>query len=164
AVTLSWSVSGTTQADISTIGSVEPSGTRSVTPASSTEYVLTATNNAGTTSMKAKVDVTSFGKDKPELVITGFRVEGNKAYFKIKNVGGGHSKPSTAYLFVEGSKRASCLVEPLSGDEERELPFPNYEWSYGSGRTFRLPVRVCADALDQVLEYDENNNCLSMDW
>lgn len=163
-VTLSWSVTGATQVEISTIGSVQPEGNATVTPVSTVEYQLTAKNSAGETTMKLNVIVTSFTTDKPELVITSFRAEGDRAYFKIKNVGGTSSKNSTTGLYIEGNKRSSAMVEILAPGEEREQPFPNYQWTYGSNRTFKLPVRICADELNQVGEYDENNNCLMVDW
>jgi hypothetical protein len=164
AVTLSWSVTDATRVDISTIGTVAPSGNAIVTPVIGVEYQLTATNNAGSTSMKVRIAVTSFNSDKPELVITDFRVEGDKAYYKIKNIGGVNAKQSTTFLFVEGNQRASSMVDGLAAGEEREQYFPNFAWTYGSARSFRVPVRVCADALNVIGEYDENNNCLAIDW
>ena len=163
-VTLSWSVADATLVQISTIGTVPPTGTMTVTPVNSVEYQLTAKNNVGTTSMKANITVTSFNTDKPELVITDFSVQGNKAYYKIKNIGGVHSKASTTYLYIEGTKRSSSLAEVLAPGEERDQYFPNFEWTYGAGRTYKLPVRICADGLNQIGEYDENNNCLVVDW
>ncbi|RPJ63515.1 MAG: hypothetical protein EHM12_02100, partial [Dehalococcoidia bacterium] len=163
-VTLSWNVTGATLVQISTIGTVPPVGNVIVTPVNSVEYQLTAKNNAGTTAMKTYITVTSFNTDKPELVITDFRVEGNKAYYKIKNIGGVNAKSSTTFLYIEGTKRSSSLADILPIGEEREQYFPNFEWTYGSSRTFKLPVRICADGLNQIGEYDENNNCLVVDW
>jgi len=164
AVTLSWSVTDATQVQISTIGSVAPVGNVIVTPVNSVEYSLTATNSAGSTSMKANITVTSFNSDKPDLVITDFHIDGDKAYYKIKNIGGAFAKQSTTILYVQGMKRASSLVDILAPGEERQQYFPNYSWTFGSGRSFNIPIRVCADALDQIGEYDKNNNCLVLDW
>ena len=165
AVTLSWSVSDATQVSISPIGSVSASGNYIVTPANSAEYSLTASNSAGTTSMKAGVHVTSYISDKPDLVITDFKVEGNKASFKVKNIGGVNTvKPTVTYLYIDGTYRASALTDILSAGQERLQEFSNYEWSYGAARAYKLPVRVCADAQDVVGEYDEQNNCLNLDW
>lgn len=163
-VTLSWNVTGASQVQISTIGNVSPSGNVIVQPVNSVEYQLTASNNAGSTGMKVNVTVTSFNTDKPELVITGFRVQGNQAYYKIKNLGGVNSKASTTFLYIEGSKRASSQCDILPVGEERELYFPNFEWTYGTARSFRIPLRICADGLNNISEYDENNNCLVVDW
>jgi hypothetical protein len=165
AVTLSWSVSDATQVSISPIGNVSPSGNYLVTPANSAEYSLTASNSAGSTSMKASVRVTSYISDKPDLVITDFKAEGNKASYKVKNIGGVNTvKPAMTYLYIDGNYRASSLSDILPAGQERWQEFPNYDWSYGAQRSFRIPVRVCADAQDVVGEYDEKNNCLSLDW
>ena len=164
AVTLSWSVIGANTLQISTIGTVAPTGNVIVTPVNSVEYQLTATNNAGTTTMKVNITVTSFNTDKPELVITDFHVEGDKAYYKIKNIGGVDSKQSTTFLFIEGNNRASSIVDNLPAGEERQQYFPNFVWTYGANRSFKIPLRICADGLNQIGEYDENNNCLVVDW
>jgi hypothetical protein len=164
AVTLSWSISNASQVQISTLGSVAPQGNVIVTPVTSTEYQLTASNSAGSTGMKVNITVTSFNTDKPQLVITGFRVEGDKAYYKIKNIGGVNARQSTTFLFVQGDRRASSLVDILAAGEEREQYFPNYQWTYGAARTFKLPVRVCADGLNQIGQYDDSNKCLTLDW
>ncbi|MCX6006404.1 MAG: hypothetical protein NTZ34_03975 [Chloroflexi bacterium] len=164
AVTLSWSVTGANTVQISTIGNVATAGNVIVTPVNSVEYQLTATNGAGSTSMKVNINVTSFNPDKPELVITDFHVNGDKAYYKIKNIGGVNAKQSTTFLYIEGVKKTSSLVDILAVGEEREQYFPNFVWTYGANRTFKIPLRICADGLDQIGEYDENNNCLVVDW
>lgn len=165
AVTLSWSVSDAAQVNISPIGSVSPSGSYIVTPANSTEYVLAATNGSGSTSLKAGVRVTSYISDKPDLVITDFKAEGARASFKVKNIGGVNTvKPAVTYLYIDGDYKASSLTDILSAGQERWQEFPNYTWGYGGQRSYRIPVRICADAQDVVGEYDEKNNCLSLDW
>ena len=164
AVTLSWSVTDSTSVQISTVGQVAPLGNTIVTPINSVEYQLTATNGAGSTSMKVNITVTSFNSDKPDLVITDFRVEGDKAYYKIKNIGGVQAKQTTTVLYIEGVNKDSSVVDILAPGEEREQYFQHFPWPYGSGRTFKTPVRVCADALNQIGEYDKNNNCLVIDW
>ena len=68
------------------------------------------------------------------------------------------------YLYIDGTYRASALTDILSAGQERLQEFPNYEWSYGAARAYKLPVRVCADAQNVVGEYDEQNNCLNLDW
>jgi len=165
AVTLSWSVSDATQVSVSPIGTVSPSGSYIVTPANSAEYSLTASNSAGSTSMKASVRVTSYISDKPDLVITDFKVEGARASFKVKNIGGVNTvKPAVTYLYIDGNYKASSLTDILSAGQERWQEFPNFDWSHGVQRSFRIPVRICADAQDVVGEYDEINNCLNLDW
>ena len=165
AVTLSWSVSDATQVSVSPIGTVSPTGSYIVTPANSAEYSLTASNSAGSTVMKAGVRVTSYVNDKPDLVITDFKVDGAKASFKVKNSGGVNTvKPTVTYLYIDGNLRASALTDILPAGQERWQEFPNYDWGYGAQRTFKVLLRVCADAQDVVGEYDEQNNCLNLDW
>jgi len=165
AVTLSWLVNDATKISISPIGNVSPAGSQVVTPANSAEYVLTATNTAGSTSMKTSVRVTSYISDKPDMTITDFWVEGNKAFFKVKNIGGVNTvKPALTYLYIDGAYRASGLSDILSAGQERAQSFPNYDWPYGAQRSYTLPVRVCADAQDVIGEYDEKNNCLNLSW
>ena len=114
AVTLSWSVSDATLVSISPIGSVSPAGNYIVTPANSAEYILTASNSAGSTSMKASVRVTSYVSDKPDLVITDFKVDGARASFKVKNIGGVNTvKPAVTYLYIDGDYKASSLTDIL---------------------------------------------------
>jgi hypothetical protein len=165
AVTLSWLVNDATKVQISPIGNVSQAGSQIVTPANSIEWVLTATNAVGNTSMKANVRVTSYISDKPDMTVTDFWVEGNKAFFKVKNIGGVNTvKPTTTYLYIDGAYRASGLTDILSAGQERAQSFPNYDWPYGTQRNYTLPVRVCADAQDVIGEYDEENNCLNLSW
>jgi len=165
AVTLSWQVNNAAKVVLSPIGTVSPSGSQIVTPANSAEYTLTATNAAGSTSMKATVRVTSYISDKPDMTITDFWVEGKKAYFKVKNIGGVNTvKPCVTYLSIDGAFRATALTDILSAGQERSHSFSNYDWPYGLQRNYTLPVRVCADAQDVIGEYDETNNCLNLSW
>ena len=174
AVTLSWSTRDATSVILSGVGDVPPTGNRIVVPVNSREYTLTAANNAGSTSLSVGIEVTSYISDKPDLTITGFRVEGNRACYKVKNIGqtavtpesytNPNARPSLTYLYIQGTYRDSSRVEVLAPGEERELCFPNYEWTHGSTRTYSLPVRICADGQNQIGEYDKNNNCLVLDW
>lgn len=174
AVTLSWSTRDATSVTLSGIGDVPPTGNKIVVPVNSREYTLTASNKAGSTSLAVSIDVTSYISDKPDLTIIDFRVEGKKACYKIKNIGqtavipesytNPNARPSLTYLYVDGTYRDASRVEVLAPGEERELCFPNYEWTHGSTRTFSLPVRICADVQNQIGEYDKNNNCLVLDW
>ena len=174
AVTLSWNTSGATTVNIAGIGNVPATGNKVVVPVNSREYTLTASNSAGTTSLKVAINVTSYISDKPDLTVTDFWVEGNKAYYKIKNIGqtkvspedytNPNAKPSLTYLYIQGNYRDSSRVEVLAPGEERTLSFPNYEWTHGTNRSYSLPIRVCADGQNLIGEYDKNNNCLVLDW
>lgn len=163
-VVLSWSTTEALNVEISAVGKVPSTGNRIVTPVTGMEYVLTATNSAGATSARAQVQVTSLSSNKPELVITDFWIEGDRAQYKIRNIAEVQAKPSTTYLYIDGNYRDSSRVEVLAPGQERAQLFPNYNWTYGAARSYRLPVRVCADARNEVGEYDENNNCLVVEW
>jgi hypothetical protein len=174
AVTLSWSTSGATTVTIAGMGNVPAVGNRVVVPVNSREYTLTAVNSAGSTELKVSINVTTYISDKPDLTIMDFWVEGTKAYYKIKNIGqtrvmpdaytNPNAKPTLTYLYVEGNYRDSSRVEVLAPEEERTMSFPNYVWPYGTNRTYKIPIRICADGQDLINEYDKNNNCLVMDW
>jgi hypothetical protein len=163
-VVLSWSTTAADRVDLSAVGKVPATSNKIVNPAVSMEYTLSATNAVGTTAKTLHVEVTSFNSNKPELVITDFWTEGDKAFYKIRNIAEVQSQASTTYLYIEGNYRDSNLVEALAPGQERTQTFPNYNWTYGASRAYRLPVRVCADARNQVGEYDEYNNCLIVEW
>ncbi len=57
--TLSWAVENADSVSITSIGSVQPTGNRSVTPASTTTYRLTATGPGGTTERSVTLSVSS---------------------------------------------------------------------------------------------------------
>jgi len=164
AVVLSWSTTAATKVDLSAVGSVQPVGNKIVTPAVSQEYILSATNSVGTTTKKVYVEVTSFNTDKPELVIVDFWVSGDKAYYKIRNVGGAEAKETRTGLYVNGLAADQSRVEILAPGQERTYAFPILKWTYGANRTYKIPVRVCADDYNNISEYDKNNNCLVLDW
>jgi hypothetical protein len=163
-VTLSWSTTDATSVNISGVGNVADQGTTIVTPVNSAEYTLKATNNVGTTTAKVNIYVTSYISDKPDLVITDFHVEGNQAFYTIKNIGGVPAKPSTTFLYIQGDNKASSLVDILPSGSERTQAFPNFQWTYGPIRNYTLPVRVCADGLKAIGEYNKDNNCMQINW
>jgi len=164
AVVLSWSTTAATRVDLSAMGNVQAVGNKIVLPAVSQEYTLTATNAVGTTTKKVFVEVTSFNSDKPELVIVDFWATGDKANYKIRNVGGAEAKESLSGLYVNGLLADQSRVEILAPGQERVYAFPALKWGYGTQRTYKIPVRVCADDYNRIGEYDEFNNCLVLDW
>jgi len=163
-VTLSWSTTDATNITISGVGNVAGQGNTLVTPVNSTEYTLKATNTIGTTAATVNIYVTSYISDKPDLVITDFHVEGDKAIYTIKNIGGVAAKQSTTFLYIQGDNKASSLVDILPSGSERSLAFPNYQWTYGTTRNYTLPVRICADGLKAIGEYNKDNNCMQINW
>ncbi|MFA5401175.1 MAG: CARDB domain-containing protein [Dehalococcoidia bacterium] len=164
AVVLSWSTTAATKVDLSAVGNVQSVGNKIVSPAVSQEYVLTATNSVGTTTKKVFVEVTSFTTDKPELVVVDFWVSGDKAYYKIRNVGGAEARETRTGLYVNGLAADQSRVEILAPGQERSYAFPILKWTYGTQRTYKIPVRVCADDYNNISEYDKANNCLVLNW
>lgn len=60
--TLSWNVTGATSVSISPeVGTVLSSGSKAVSPAATTSYILTATNDAGSSSASTTITITSSG-------------------------------------------------------------------------------------------------------
>jgi len=163
-VVLSWSTTAANRVDLSAVGNVQPTGNKIVNPAVSMEYVLTATNAVGTTAKKLRVEVTSFNSDRPELVITDFWAAGDKAFYKIRNVGGEQARESRTGIYINGLASDQSRVEILAPGQERTYAFPTLKWSYGAQRTYTIPVRVCADDYGNISEYDEANNCLVLNW
>jgi len=77
--TLQWSVQNATSISISSVGTVQASGTRSVSPVVTTAYTLTATNAAGSTTATATVTV---GNGSPVIVFAS----GNILYTSTRDV------------------------------------------------------------------------------
>jgi hypothetical protein len=77
--TLQWDITGATSVSIDQgIGAVPSSGTKSVSPAATTKYTLTATNNTGSVIASTTVMVTAVGKpiiatftSNPSVITTG---------------------------------------------------------------------------------------------
>ena len=65
--TLSWATSGATQVSISGVGSVNPNGSTTVSPAQTTTYTLTATSSDGK-SVTAPITVTVAAANVPQIV------------------------------------------------------------------------------------------------
>lgn len=62
--TLTWNVSGADSVTISTLGTVQGNGSRSVSPTATTTYILTATNGQGTSTAQATVTVATIALPK----------------------------------------------------------------------------------------------------
>jgi len=63
--TLTWSVENAKTVSITTLGTVDPSGSRAVTPATTTTYTLTATNDNGSVTSTATITVNPKGPGNP---------------------------------------------------------------------------------------------------
>ncbi len=169
--TLSWDVSGATTISIQPeIGTVGPSGSLQLSPAATTTYILTATNEAGSTSNSASVTVMPAVTGKPDLVITDIWLTGSEVNYKIANRGNADAKPSQSYFYVNNLKQASDYVESLAAGEERTTSFSNFDWRFPgaagdpAAAIAQFIVRVCADAGNDIEESDKGNNCLTKIW
>ncbi len=169
--TLSWDVSGATTISIQPeIGTVGPSGSLQLSPAATTTYILTATNQAGSTSDSASVTVMPAVTGKPDLVITDIWLTGSEVNYKIANRGNADAKPSQSYFYVNNLKQASDYVESLAAGEERTTSFSNFDWRFPgaagdpAAAIAQFNVRVCADAGNDIEESDKGNNCLTKIW
>jgi len=163
-VVLSWSTTAADKVDLSATGMVPATGNKIVNPFTSIDYVLTATNAVGTTAKTLRVEVTSFLRDKPDLVITDFWIQGDKAFYKIRNVGGVEAKESITGIYINGLAQDQSRVDILAPGQERTYAFPTLKWNYGMQRNYNIEVRVCADDYNNLGEYDKTNNCLVLNW
>ncbi len=163
-VVLSWSTTAADKVDLNVVGNVPAIGNRIVNPFTSVDYTLTATNAVGSTAKTLHVEVTSFLSDKPDLVITDFWAQGDKAFYKIRNIGGVEAKESITGIYINGLAQDQSRVDILAPSQERTYSFPTLKWSYGTQRNYNIEVRVCADDYGDIGEYDKTNNCLVLDW
>jgi hypothetical protein len=177
-ITLEWNTSGANTIDIQpAIGKIGPSGSLTLSPNQTCDYVLTATNEAGSITASVLVTVMPEAITKPDLVITDiFGYDGKTLLYKIKNQGDAEAKPSKTHLYVVGymtyaRPRAVDHVDPLAPGEEITTTFPNLDFTYDQ-QGFRLQATsneyleektftICADVDNEVDESNEDNNCLA---
>lgn len=168
-ITLEWNTSGATSVTIQPeIGSVGPGGSLKLSPAQTTTYELTATNEAGSATASVMVTVIPAVTGKPDLVITDiFGYDRVTLYYKIKNQGNADVGPSKTHLYVPGYAgftdryRAVDWVDSLAAGEEMTTTFPNLDFSYDI-YIYRM-FKICADVDNAVDESNEDNNCLEDD-
>jgi len=166
-ITLSWNVSGADTVNIQPdIGTVGTSGSLTLTPNATVTYILTTSNNGGSSISSITVNVTSMLAGKADLVITDTWLEGAVVYYKIKNRGNADAKPSRSNLYVNTFKEAVDPVGPLAAGEEITASFSNFEWNYegyegGNAPLRTFNVKVCADVDNAVDESNESNNCIT---
>ena len=131
-VTLSWDVSNATRVTIQPeIGTVPPSGTRSITPSATSQYVLTAINDAGAPTKNLTITVGAAVAGAPDLIITDAWLEGCMIYYKVKNIGAVDAPASTSLLSVDNlfpPLGSTSFVQIMKPGEERTLSFSSYQW------------------------------------
>jgi len=178
--TLSWNVSGATTVSIQPdIGTAGPTGSLTLTPNASVSYTLTASNEAGSSTSSATVNVTPVVAGKPDLVITDLYLLSSQAYYVIKNQGNAVAQQTQTDFYI-GSigqsaqtvtwlKQTSNFVDKLAPGEERIQRFSNFNWSFVSvdpvvGTSIIYNARACANAENSIDESNTGNNCLGKVW
>jgi subtilase family serine protease len=161
--TLGWDVSNATSVTIDNgVGSVGATGTTVVSPATSTNYTLTAANAVGMYYMTITVLVTGApAAGQPDLIIEDISHSGDKVSYKIKNQGDATAGPSTSTLLVDGATVANDSVGSLAAGESKTETFTGYTYSC------TLPgdaMVVKADTSNAVVESSEANNSYSKSW
>ncbi len=155
--TLSWSVSNATSVTIDPgVGSVGLVGTAPVSPATSTNYTLTATNAAGLYSLTIAVLVTGVPPpaEKPDLIIQDIWISGNTIYYKIKNQGSAQASASTSALVIDGVVKGYDTVAALAAGATSTESFTYSYTCSGASDT----IVVHADKDNVVAESNEGNN------
>jgi hypothetical protein len=162
-ITLGWDVSNATSVTIDNgVGPVSSAGTTIVSPATSTNYTLTATNAAGWYSLTVTVLVGGApAAGQPDLIIEDISRSGDKISYTIKNQGDAAAGPSTSTLLVDGATVANDSVGSLAAGESRTETFTSYTYSC------TLPgdsLVVKADTSNAVVESSEANNSYTKSW
>jgi hypothetical protein len=131
-VTLTWDVSNATRVTIQPeIGTVPSSGTRTITPSATSEYILTAINDAGAPTKHLIVNVGAAVSGAPDLIITDAWLEGCMIYYKVKNIGSVDATASTSLLSVDNlfpPLGSTSFVDVMKPGQERSLAFSSYQW------------------------------------
>ena len=166
-VTLSWEVSDATRVTLQPeIGSVDVSGTRSVTPTATATYTLVASNDTGSTKGELIVNVGKALIGDPDLVITELWLEGCMVYYKVKNTGTRDSIPTYTYLYVDDMYPplgGSSFVAALKPGEERSMQFSSFQWPWCGTSETAGPGGGGAVTVKQALINDFVAKCEKLD-
>jgi subtilase family serine protease len=155
--TLSWGVTDATTVTIDPgLGTVGLVGTAPVSPGTTTNYTLTATNAAGWHSVTLTVMVGPAPPpaSDPDLIITDIIRSGSTISYVIKNQGTATAAPSTSQLTVDGVIKATDAVGPLSAGVSSTESF-SYSYTC-TGTSDSLAVQ--ADKSNVIAESNEGNN------
>ncbi|MGD0353065.1 MAG: CARDB domain-containing protein [Dehalococcoidia bacterium] len=160
---LSWNVSNATSITIDNgVGAVGSAGSTLVSPAMSTNYILTATNVAGLFYMTVTVLVTGApAAGMPDLIIQDIVRSGDTITYTITNQGDATAGPSTSTVLVDGVMAANDSVGSLAPGESRTETFTGYTYAC----TFPGDaIVVKADTGNAVVESSEANNSYTESW
>jgi len=160
---LGWSVSNATSVIIDPgVGPVGFAGTVSVSPTTSTNYTLTASNAVGLSYMTIPVLVTGApAAGEPDLIVEDISRSGDKISYKITNQGGAAAGPSTSTLLVDTVVVANDNVGSVAPGESKTETFTLYTYNC------TLPgdtAEVRADTGGAVTEASEVNNSYIESW
>lgn len=171
--TLSWNVSNATEVSITPgIGAVAAAGSRTVTPAKTTTYTLSANNAYGLSQKTVTVNIVSATGSistpllipavpfnaKPDLVVDYCIKDGDKLKFRVKNIGGdSFSKSNFVLQVIRGSTSFQEFPGIPAGGTSTEFIFNDFTCSPGNPKTVKIEV----DVSHTVDESNEDNNILS---
>ena len=178
--TLGWTVNSADTVSIDRgIGNVAMSGSRTISPASSTVYILTATNASGSVTASTQVIVSPVSPSSPspsqsptpspsastttgmpDLIIEDITYADNKVSYTIKNQGDGDAGAFIAELLLDGVLVGKYLIKPLAAGASKYVEF-GFVYSCSSPSD-TLVARV--DTGGYVAESDETNNELVETW
>jgi hypothetical protein len=94
---------------------------------------------------------------KPDLIIQDILTSGNTISYSIKNQGNANAGSSYSNLWVDGTYKTNDYLSSLTAGSSSSRTF-SYSWTCSG---ISDTIKVCADANSNVLESNENNNCLT---
>ena len=152
---LAWDVSGAEQVSIDKgIGKVASSGSKQISPVGSIQYILTATNNIGSTNAAVYVA----GIAKPDLVITDIsQRETTNGYiirYSIMNQGAATAGHSTTELYVNGEYKDKDSVDAIAAGASVTSQFTDWVQSSATAEV----IEIVADAGNTLDESNEDEN------
>ena len=167
-VTLSWEVADATRITLQPeIGTVQASGTRSVTPTVTTTYKIIAANDAGSTTREVTVNVGAAVTGAPDLIITDVWLEGCMVYYKIKNTGSTDSPATYTYIYVNDvlpTMGWSSFVDVLKPGQEKGMVFSSYPWPWCGGEPAGAAVLLEGPPAHSLLRPRSGDESGYVDW
>jgi parallel beta-helix repeat protein len=99
----------------------------------------------------------------PDLIISDIWFEADHICYKLENIGAGPAgDEQTTSLVLDGSDMpGDLLIGVLPAGDFMNLCFPFTGWACTPPSDV---LTACADALEQIDESDETNNCLTEEW
>jgi len=144
------------------VGMVDAVGSVSISPDTTTEYILTAYNTVGIIHTTTQVLVSERSAEgRPDLLITDIAKvetsEGVKIEYAIENRGTNDAPSSTVKLYANGVYMVLDEVAPVAAGSSVVKRLENYLYNPAAN-----VVKLIADADSRVIESDENNNTMQV--